>query len=233
MRTDDRRAADLERRHHRLVRNVREIDHHAQAVHFAHDLPAKGRQAVVERLVGAGIGPVVVLDVSQSHVARAQRVAHAQDGQGIVDRMTAFQADERGDLSLAVNADHVVGGKRCLQCVGIAGDEPMDTVDLLQQSGDGFAAPHGGGNIDGPKLAAHAAGFQALQIRRHRRGQVGGVGSRFDAVDTVLAELAKLPGQVVVAVDQWSFLEDYFNRFHLNPNPTPNLNLSLPSHEED
>ena len=73
MRRDDRRRRDLERVVERLVGDVRDVHHHAKAVHLADDVLAERREAVVRRLVGRRIGPVVVLEMRQRHIADAER----------------------------------------------------------------------------------------------------------------------------------------------------------------
>ena len=52
-----------------------------------------------DRLVGGRIGPRHVLAVRERHVARAERVHHAQRRQRRVDGVPAFHADHRRDLA--------------------------------------------------------------------------------------------------------------------------------------
>ncbi len=108
---------NLEGRPHRFIGDVRQVHQHAQAVHLAHNLLAEGRQAVMHRLVRGGIGPVVVLHVGQRHVARAQGVSAAQNGQRISNGMAAFHADKRGNFPLTMNADDVVRRPRQFKVV--------------------------------------------------------------------------------------------------------------------
>ena len=168
MRTNYRGLADLERRPHRVVGNVGKIHHHPQSVHFAHDRLAKGRQAAVQRLVGACVGPVIILDVGQRQVARSQGVAQAQRRQRVANRVAALDGDQRRDFSPGVNADNVVRRQRQFQRAGITGDEAADEVYLFQQHKHGLGAAQGVGNISDPELPPHAAGFQAFQIGRQR-----------------------------------------------------------------
>lgn len=56
---------------------MRKIGEHAEPVHFVDDFFAEFGEAVMERFVGGGIGPVDVFGVGQGHVARAELVGHA------------------------------------------------------------------------------------------------------------------------------------------------------------
>ena len=78
----DRRLGDRQHVAERLVGDVRDVDHHAEPVQLADDVLAERRQAVVRRLVGGRVGPVVVLEMRQRQVADAERGVLAQDAAG-------------------------------------------------------------------------------------------------------------------------------------------------------
>ena len=106
----------------RLVGDVRDVDHHAEPVQLADDVLAERRQAVVRRLVGRRVGPVVVLEVRQRQVADAERGVVAQQPQIVVDHVAAFHAHQRGDLVLGRRAADVGGGRRQHQIVRVRRD---------------------------------------------------------------------------------------------------------------
>ena len=87
------------RRFHRVGRDVRDVDHHAEAIHLANDFFAERREAAAARDVGPRIGPVERVGVGERHVAGAQLVKLAQDGDRVFDRVAPFHADQRGDLA--------------------------------------------------------------------------------------------------------------------------------------
>ena len=169
-----RGLGNLQRRPHRFIGDVRQVHQHAQPIHLAHHLLAKRRQAMMHGRVGGGIGPVVVLHVGQRHVARAQGVGPAQNPQRIPDGMTAFHADQRRDLPLAMNADNVVRRPRQFKVIGIARNHAMNQVDLFQHGHDRVGLVRHVGNVNRPELAAHMPGAQARDVRDQRGEDVRG-----------------------------------------------------------
>ena len=153
---DHRGLADLQRGAHGLIGDMREVHHHAQAIHLAHNFFAERGQAVMLGLVAGGIGPIGVLGVRQRHVTRAERVGHAQHGQRVVDRVAAFHADERGDLPLAMNPLDVGGRQRQFERVGIMRHHLMDHVNLLEHRLHRGRPGGDGGDIHRPELGADA-----------------------------------------------------------------------------
>ena len=109
----------FERVAHRVVADVAEVDEHAEPVHLAHDGAAEGGEAVIFGIVGGAVGPVVVLEVGQRHVARAELVELPQRGEAAADLVPALDADQRGDLAALVDAHDVVGGAGEREVVGI------------------------------------------------------------------------------------------------------------------
>ena len=70
--------------------------------------------------------------VSQRHVAHAEIVVGAQRAERVLDRVSAFHAQQRSDASGAMRGADVGHGGRELQAVGIARDHPPRDVDLLE-----------------------------------------------------------------------------------------------------
>src|ERR1035441_4065828 len=157
-------------------------------------------------LVAGGIGPIGIPGVSERHVARAERVSHAQHGQRVVDRVAAFHADEGGNLPLPMDALDVGGCQREFEGVGILSHHLVDDIDLLQHRLDGGRPGGDGRDINRPELGAHTAGAQAGNVRYHHRAELAGIASQVDRAEVVGA-FAILPRQVVVAVDERNFAQ--------------------------
>jgi len=86
VRGDDWRGGNLERIVKSLVRRVRDVDHHAQPVHLAHDVLAERRETVMVidlRVfeVALRVGPVVRVEVGKRHVSDAEGIVVAQQAQ--------------------------------------------------------------------------------------------------------------------------------------------------------
>ena len=134
MRRDHRRSRRLERIIKRLVGHVRDVDHHTQPVHFPYDVAPERRKAVVHRLIGAGVGPVVGLEMRQGHVADAQPVIIPKHRQAVGDKLPTLQAQQRGDLSGPVDADDVVRRGRHFEVFRVAAHLLVQGIDPLERS---------------------------------------------------------------------------------------------------
>ena len=85
----------VERLEHCAVGDVRDVNDHAHAVHFAHDLATEIGDAVVVLdvfvvEVAAGVAEFVGIGPSERHVARAQTVVVAQHADVALNRVAAF-----------------------------------------------------------------------------------------------------------------------------------------------
>ena len=148
-------------------------------------------------VVGRGVGPGGVVVVGERQVADAELVEHPQRAQRAADRVAALGAEQRGDPAVAPGGLHLVGRGRERQPVGVPLDEAVGAVDLLQGGGDGRVArrswwgrrPTRTGRPPRPRPAA--------------AGRCGwtGVAADVEPVEVVADLLARLPQQVVVAVD--------------------------------
>ncbi len=92
-----------------LVGDVRNVDHHAEAVHLEHDLLTEiGKAVVVLHFrvvdVARGIGPLVGVRPRKCHVTHAEAIVITQHVHIVLDRVPTFNAHERGELVLAVSA---------------------------------------------------------------------------------------------------------------------------------
>jgi hypothetical protein len=112
----------------------------------------------------------------------------------------ALDPDQRGDLAPLVDADDVVGRQGQGERLGVAADQAVDEVDLLQglaDRGAGLARPLR--RDEGrPELGADPALAQPRDVGVQRLLRPGDVQAAEEGVGAVRAQLV---GQVVVAVD--------------------------------
>src|SRR5262249_12308339 len=99
MTRDYGRLGDVQHMPHRVGGNMRDIHKHPEAVHFFSHALAELGQAVMPWLVRRGICPVMVVAVSQSHVARAELMERPKLREVVLNRYAAFDANERRDLA--------------------------------------------------------------------------------------------------------------------------------------
>ena len=182
---------------------MRDVDHHAEAIHLADNVFAEGSKAVVVFDLGVidvalRIGPVVGIEVGEGHVADAEGVVVAEKAEGVFDGVTAFDAHEGGDLVLVVGADDIVccGGED--EVVRMSGDDVgADGVDHLQSAiGGVIAVDVFGPDVDGKELGAEKT------LHARKIGLAGLVGSG----DVVTGDGAG--SDVVVGVDEDGFASD-------------------------
>src|SRR5581483_9234169 len=107
VRGNQRGAAHGKRIVKSLVGNMRDVDQHPNPIHLAHNVFAVICQTVVDRLVGGGIRPLVVIEVRESHVADTQVAVDADHADVIAEHVAAFDAHQDCNLALVVNAAHI------------------------------------------------------------------------------------------------------------------------------
>ncbi len=78
MREDDRCFGDIEHVIHGFRGDVRQINQHAETVHFANNFPAELGQAFVAHIIRCRIRPVVAVKMRNRHVAHAELVIATQ-----------------------------------------------------------------------------------------------------------------------------------------------------------
>jgi hypothetical protein len=206
MREDDRGAGHLKRVLHRRRGDMAEVDQHAEPVHLGDVGGACGADAVVLRLVRCAVRPVGGLVVGQRHVTDAKIVEAAQRGHRAADLAATLHAEHRADPSGAMDPDHVVGGEGELEVARVGLDQPPRRVDLLDGRADRLIAGQRAADVDRPELAADAPGAKPGHVGHHRLGPA--CAAAREAFHPALVILAQLPGQIVVAVDEWRPLED-------------------------
>src|SRR5207245_2299603 len=121
----------------RFVGDMGDVHEDTLAIHLADDFLAEIGEAVVNGLVGGGIGPLVVIEVRERDVADAEIAEHAQDTDVVADHVTALDADQDGDLTLGVRAANVVGGAAENKIVRMLLHVFADRVDLVERFLDG------------------------------------------------------------------------------------------------
>ncbi len=150
---------------------MRNVDHHAQPVHLQNNLLAEIREAVVVLNLGVvdvagGVGPFIGVRPRERHVAHAQAVVIAQQVHVVLDRVSAFDAHERGQFVLAVGALDVGDGKGHHHAVGMMRRLLVDRVDQIEGVAGEMALIGLGVDPDGEKFRAQiAAGEPYRELR--------------------------------------------------------------------
>lgn len=145
VREDDRRAGNGQDVAHRVGRDVRQVDHHAEPVHLADEVAAEGREArifvacrrrraVERRRPGRAKGVVAV--VRERDIARAEVEQLAQRAQRVACLMPAFDPDHAGDLSRLVGGSDAARVGAELEQVAALRDKALCHVDLLEGVAD-------------------------------------------------------------------------------------------------
>lgn len=133
----------------------------------------------------------------------------AQGAQRVVDGVAALGAHQRGDTALGAGRLHVVGGQGAPQVRGVALQQLGDHVDLFEGGADRRVAREVGPYVNGPELRADAARAQPRNVGVQMAGLVGG---DVTGVEVVADLFAQRPRQVVVAVDDGVFGEEFLAR---------------------
>ena len=172
----------------------------------------KARQPVVLGLVGRAVGPGSVGEVRQRHVARSQRIHLAQHRQAAADRLTAFHADQRGDLARTHCLLNFGGAGGKAHVARIARDQALGDVDLLERRLHGLRPGQTGIDIDRPELRADMAPAQPREVGLHRPLPLAGsavpvVSRKSKLGNHVVPAIAQLLGNVVVTIPHRRGLE--------------------------
>ena len=112
---------------------MRYIHQDALAIHFADDFFAEIRQAIVRRLVGGGIRPLVVVEMRQGHVAHAQIGEDPHDADIVADHVAALHTHQCGNLTVFVRTANVFRSSRQGHVFRILPDVLAHCVDLVQR----------------------------------------------------------------------------------------------------
>ena len=149
-----------------FVGGVGDVDHHAEAIHFANHIAAAIVQAVPFRRGAAGVciiaGPVVRGKLDRPH---AEAVHLADDGRVAIEIEAAFDIEHGGDLAVAVNALDVRRVAGDLDALAVAADLFQRAVQhahrLLGFEAAGIVVL---GHEDGKEERAESAFLGARQV---------------------------------------------------------------------
>ncbi len=112
-----------------------------------------------------------------------------------------MDSDKRRDLPRFERRLHIVGGQRELEGPGVAPQQIVDYVDLLDRGLDKVAGRQVGRHEDRPELSADAA----LPQPRDIGVEVGLAPGYVDLRQRAARPFPVLPRQVIVPIDQRSF----------------------------
>ena len=181
VRGDDGRARGGDDVPEGLVGDVRDIDHHAEAVHLLNDLFAEGCESVVVGDggvvdVAGGVGPVVGVGPGEGHVADAETVVVAQEAEVVLDGVAALDAHQDGELSALVCGEDLVGGEAELQLVGGFADLLKCAVDEREGAVRGlFRGVLAGVDPDGEELCVEVALLRGVVVQHAAVERIGEV----------------------------------------------------------
>src|SRR6202035_5559590 len=119
---------------------MRDVHHHAEAIHFAHDVFAKIGEAIVNSFVSGRIGPFVVSAVSEGHVANAKAGKLTKHGKIAVDHVAAFYTHERSDLTFLFRFANFGGGGGQYDVAWMLTHLFAYRIDLLESAAHRFGA---------------------------------------------------------------------------------------------
>src|SRR5215467_7674684 len=107
-----------------------------------------------------------------------------------------------------MNPFHIIRGQSQLECVWISFDQLMDNIDLFKDGFNSFRPRRLTGHVDRPELSADTAGAEPGNICSQGRFRKAINCAQIERVQIATA-LSKLPGEIIVAVDQGNFSEQF------------------------
>src|SRR6266403_2861303 len=164
MRGDERHFADFQRIVKRLVGNVRNVHEHSLPVHFADHFLAEIRQAVMRRLVGRGVRPLVIVEMRERHVAHAESRVIADHVHIVPDHVATFHAHEDGNLALRAGAAALLRSGGQHQVLAVSLDVLADDVNLIESLLYRRRPENSPRNENGEKLRVQAAFTHARYV---------------------------------------------------------------------
>ena len=172
MRGDHGSPRHLDHVPERLVRDVRDVDQHAEPVHLAHHLAAEVGETAVAPDVARGIGPAVAVAPGERHVADAEVVEVLDVLELVLDRVTSLQAHQAGDLAGGGGIPDVLRAHRERQAAGVPDELAQQRLDHLDRARAVLAGPPAARiRPDREELRVDAPALESLEIRV--RAQLG------------------------------------------------------------
>ncbi len=164
------RAAGHQRLVEGAIGDVRNVDHHAQPVHLAHHLaPEIGDAVMMLDLfvveITAGVAQFVGVRPSERHVAHAEAVIIAQNAHVALDRVPALDAQQRGQLVLAMRGQNVLGAEGHHHLVGVQPRLLVHGVNHVERALDLLPLEGPGVHPNGEELRAQVAGFDLVEVQ--------------------------------------------------------------------
>ena len=103
---------------------MRNVDHHADSIHLAYNLLAKVSQAIVLRLAGGRICPIIAAEVGERHRKDSHPAIHSQYGEVVIDLVATFNGQHRRDFLLGDDTFDVCCTRGQLDEVGMSIEVP-------------------------------------------------------------------------------------------------------------
>ena len=141
-----------------------QVDHHAQGIHFGHNLPAERAQSAPFPAFCGTVGHGIVSVMGQRHITDAEPVKCTEEGQGFLDGRSVFHPHENGKEAVGLVTGRFGRGKSQRSIVRI----------LIY------------GIIDCRK---HLQGIARSRIRSHFRGRIKG---KERTIDSPAPEFGKI-----------------------------------------
>ena len=163
MRGDDRGAGNYEGAKEGAVGDVGDVDHHAETVHLVDHVFAElgeaffrvGDGCVVD--VAGAVGPAIGVGPGEGHVADAEGVVLAEEGERILNGMAAFNPHEGGEFVVAMGLLDAFGRGDKDDLVVMFGDLLLDSVNKVEGTAGEATLVGDGIDPDGEELGAEVA----------------------------------------------------------------------------
>ena len=152
-------------------------------------------------------------------IAGAQLIEHTKNAQTGPNRMATLDANQAGNLARSMGLLDARGRGDQRHVMGIELHEAAYQIDLLQGQLHCIQMLGGARRIGGPELGRDHALFEAAQVRvapgAGRPGRhLSQIAAKVKVLQLILEELAYVPGQIVVAIDQGHLLQHVPHTLH-------------------
>ena len=149
---------------------MRDIDHHAEAVHLVDHVFAElgqpllgvGDGRVVD--VSGAVGPAIGIGPGERHVTHAERIVLPQQCERVLNGVPALNAHERGKLVLAVGKLYALRRRNKHYLVRMLGHLLLHRVDQHQRAPRILAFVKRGLHPDGKELRSQISLVDRLQV---------------------------------------------------------------------
>ena len=146
------------------VREVADVDHHAEPVHLPHHLFAQLGEAAAAAGVPGAVRQVVTLVPRQADQANPQPVQEAQDAQPPLQGLSPFDADDRGHPAGFQRSIQFLHGGHHGDAAGVLRHLPQEDIVQLHEPDQRRVGLVDGFDIVGEDLDANPRLFQPRQV---------------------------------------------------------------------